>query len=146
MMYYNENTIIYFDGKFVKASEAKTDLYGQSLHYGYAVFEGLRSYQTENGICIFKAKEHYDRLHSSAEAVGIPFNISPEKLIELSYDLLQRNSFTEAYIRPLVICSPNMSLSKAKESYLAITAWEWTNGYLMNDLRVMTSSFRRPNP
>ena len=43
--YYNENTIIYLNGEFVKAAEAKTDLYGQSLHYGYAVFEGIRSYK-----------------------------------------------------------------------------------------------------
>ena len=42
-MYYNENTIIYFNGQFVKAAEAKIDLYSQSLHYGYAVFEGIRS-------------------------------------------------------------------------------------------------------
>ena len=45
-MYYNNDTIIYLNGEFVKASEAKTDLYGQSLHYGYGVFEGIRSYKT----------------------------------------------------------------------------------------------------
>ena len=47
--YYNENTVLYLDGAFVKASEAKVDLYGQSLHYGYAVFEGIRSYKTVSG-------------------------------------------------------------------------------------------------
>ena len=41
--YYNENTIIFLDGKFVKAAESKIDLYSQSLHYGFAVFEGIRS-------------------------------------------------------------------------------------------------------
>ena len=45
------------------------DLYSQSLHYGYAVFEGIRSYKTVNGETkIFKAVEHYDRLKNSAEA------------------------------------------------------------------------------
>ena len=60
--------ILYFNGEFVKAAEAKIDLYSQSLHYGYAVFEGIRSYKTINGETkIFKAKEHFERLRNSAE-------------------------------------------------------------------------------
>lgn len=145
-MYYGESTVVYFNGTFVKATEAKIDLYSQSLHYGYAVFEGIRAYQTRKGVRIFKAKEHYDRLRYSAEVMGIPFNTTTEELVSLTYELLERNGFTDAYIRPVVLCSPNMSLSKGKESYLAITAWEWTNGYLSNQMRIMTSSYRRPNP
>lgn len=145
-MYYGESTIVYFNGNFVKATEAKIDLYTQSLHYGYAVFEGIRSYHTANGTRIFKAKEHYDRLRYSAEVMGIPFSMSTEELIVLTYTLLEKNNFSDAYIRPVILCSPNMSLSKGKESYLAITAWEWTNGYLSNQMRIMTSSYRRPNP
>ena len=145
-MYYGDSTVVYFNGAFMKATDAKIDLYGQSLHYGYAVFEGIRSYHTENGTRIFKAKEHYDRLRYSAEVMGIPFNMSTEELIDLTYEVLQRNGFSDAYIRPVILCSPNMSLSKGKESHLAITAWEWTNGYLSNQMRIMTSSYRRPNP
>ncbi|HEX7844437.1 MAG TPA: aminotransferase class IV, partial [Chitinophagaceae bacterium] len=137
-MYYSENTIIYFNGQFIKAADAKTDLYSQSLHYGYAVFEGIRSYPVNGGTRIFKAKEHYDRLRRSAELVKMPFAYSTEELTELTYETLRRNNFTDAYIRPLVLCSPNMSLSKGRESYLAIETWEWTNGYLANKMRVMT--------
>ncbi len=144
-MYYNENTIIYFNGQLTKATEAKTDLYGQSLHYGYAVFEGIRSYPVNGGTKMFKGKEHYERLCRSAELMKIPFHYTPEQLVELTYEVLKQNNFTDAYIRPLVICSPNMSLSKAKESSLAIEAWEWTNGYMSNNMKVMTSSYRRPN-
>ncbi|HEV7783303.1 MAG TPA: branched-chain-amino-acid transaminase [Chitinophagaceae bacterium] len=145
-MYYNDNTVIYFNGKFVKAASAKTDLYSQSLHYGYAVFEGIRSYPVGDGTKIFKAKEHYDRLRHSAELMKMPFQYATEQLTELSYEVLNKNNFTDAYLRPIVFCSANMSLSKGKESYLAIEAWEWTNGYLANKMRVMTSSYRRPNP
>jgi len=145
-MYYNSNTIIYFNGEFVKAADAKMDLYSQSLHYGYAVFEGIKSYATTNGTKIFKAKEHYDRLRHSASVMQMPFDISTEELTRLSYELLEKNNFTNAYLRPVVFCSPNMSLSKGKEAYLTIIAWEWTNGYLSNKMRLMTSSFCRPNP
>ena len=143
--YYNDNTIIYFNGEFVKAAEAKTDLYSQSLHYGYAVFEGIRSYPVNGGTKMFKGKEHYDRLRRSAEVTRIPFNYSTEQLIELTYETLRRNELTDAYVRPIVLCSPNMSLSKGRESYLAIECWEWTNGYMSNQMKIMTSSYRRPN-
>lgn len=144
-MYYNENTIIYFNGQFIKAAEAKIDLYSQSLHYGYAVFEGIRSYPVSGGTKMFKGKDHYDRLRHSAEVMRIPFNYSTDQLVELTYETLHRNNFTDAYIRPIVLCSPNMSLSKGKESYLAIEAWEWTNGYMSNKMKIMTSTYRRPN-
>jgi branched-chain amino acid aminotransferase len=145
-MYYNENTVIYFNGAFVKAAEASTDLYSQSLHYGYAVFEGIRSYPVDGGTKIFKAKEHYDRLRHSASVMKIPFTYTSGQLTELSYEVLKQNNFTDAYLRPLVICSPNMGLSKGKKSYLTIQAWEWTNGYLCNKMRLMTSTYQRPNP
>lgn len=145
-MYYNNDTIIYFNGAFVKAADAKMDLYSQSLHYGYAVFEGIKSYKTASGTKIFKAKEHYDRLRHSASVMQMPFDINTEELIQLSYEVLEKNNFSDAYLRPVVFCSPNMALSKGKETYLTITAWEWTNGYLSNKMRLMTSSWCRPNP
>jgi len=145
-MYYNNNTIIYYNGNFVKASEASTNLYGQSLHYGYAVFEGIKSYKTDGGTKIFKAKEHYDRLRRSAELMHIPFEYTTDELTSLSYEVLERNGLSDAYLRPIVLCSPNMALSKGKESYLAIEAWEWSNGYMANKMRIMTSTFERPNP
>lgn len=144
-MYYNNDTIIYFNGAFVKAAEAKTDLYSQSLHYGYAVFEGIRSYPVGSSTKMFKGEEHYDRLRRSAQLMKMPFHYTTAQLTQLTYEVLKRNNFTNAYIRPIVLCSPNMSLSKGKECYLAIETWEWTNGYLSNQMHVMTSSYRRPN-
>lgn len=145
-MYYTNDTIIYFDNSFINASDGRLDLYSQSLHYGYAVFEGIRSYSIGDNPKIFKAKEHFERLTYSAAMMQIPFDYTVQELTNLSYELLAKNHLTEAYLRPLVVCSPNMSLSKGRESTLVIQAWDWTNGYLPNKLRVMTSPFRRPNP
>ncbi len=145
-MYFTQNTIIYFDGAFVKAADATMDLYSQSLHYGYAVFEGIKSYKTENGTKIFKAKEHYDRLRYSAETMRLPFAYTTQQLTDLTYEVLEKNNFSNAYIRPIVFCSPNMALSKGLKSFLAIEAWEWTGGYLSNKMRIMTSTYQRPNP
>jgi branched-chain amino acid aminotransferase len=145
-MYYNESTIIYWNGEFVKASEAKGDVYSQSLHYGYGVFEGIRAYNTSNGVKIFKAKEHYERMQFSCEAVGIPYPFNNKELEQLTYELLDLNGLKDAYIRPLVTCTPNMSLTKGRNAQLLIAAWEW-GAYLGNKLLdITTSSYRRISP
>lgn len=147
MAYYHNNTIIYLNGSFVKAAEATTDYYSQSLHYGYSVFEGIRSYRTASGETkIFKATEHYDRLKNSAVALNMPYNWDTNELIEATYIVLERNNLQNAYIRPIVFAPANMSFNPNTESYLMIAAWEM--GLFLGDklLRVMTSSFQRPNP
>ena len=145
--YYNENTIVYLNGKYVKASEAKVDLYGQTLHYGYGVFEGIRSYKKVSGETkIFKPIEHYDRLKHSAEALNMPYSWSAEELIEATYEVLRRNNLQDAYIRPLVYAPANMSFIPNTESNMVIEVWEM--GKFLGDklLRVMASPFQRPNP
>ena len=147
MAYYNENTVLWLDGNIVKASEAKTDLYGQSLHYGYAVFEGIRSYRTAAGATkIFKEVEHYERLRRSAEALNMPYRYSTRELIEATYDILEKNKLQDAYIRPVVYGPANMSFNPNTESYTVIQVWEMAPFLGEKLLRVMTSSFQRPNP
>ena len=108
-MYYNEHTIIYHNGELVKAADTKTDLFGQSLHYGYAVFEGIRSYKTVSGETrIFKEVEHYDRLKRSAEALNMPYPFDNNELIAATYQVLKKNNLKDAYIRHLVYAPANM--------------------------------------
>jgi len=147
MPYYNENTVLWLDGNIIKASEAKTDLYGQSLHYGYAVFEGIRSYRTAAGTTkIFKATEHYHRLRRSAEALNMPHNYDINEMIEATYQLLEKNNLQDAYIRPVVYGPANMSFNPNTEAYTVIQVWEMAPFLGEKLLRVMTSSFQRPNP
>lgn len=145
-MYYNKNTTLYLNGKFIKAVDATTDLYSQTLHYGYGVFEGIRAYQTANGTKIYKAVEHFERLRKSAELVNIPFQYDTDELIQVTYQVLKKNNLSDAYIRPLVYCSPNMSLTKPNEVYLMICAWEWGKYLGDNLLKLCLSSYQRPNP
>ncbi len=145
--YYNNNTIIYHNGAFVKAADTKMDLYSQSLHYGYSVFEGIRSYKTVNGETkIFKAVEHYDRLKASAEALNLPYTYNTDDLIEATYEVLRRNNLQDAYIRPVVYAPANMSFNLNTESFIVIEAWEMAPFLGDKLIRVFTSSFQRPNP
>ncbi|MEY4552031.1 MAG: branched-chain-amino-acid transaminase [Bacteroidota bacterium] len=145
--YYNENTVLFLNGAFVKAADAKMDFYSQSLHYGYSVFEGIRSYKTEDGTTkIFKATEHFDRFKVSAEAINLPYTYNTQDLIAQTYKLLELNNLGDAYIRPVVYAPANMSFTQNTESFIFIQAWEM--GPFLGDkrIRVMTSSFQRPNP
>lgn len=145
--YYKENTALWLNGALVKASEAKMDLYSQSLHYGYSVFEGIRSYRTQAGVTrIFKATEHYDRLRQSAGAMNMPYTWTLEELIEATYAVLSANGLQDAYIRPILYAPANMSFAANTESFLAIEAWEMQPFLGDKLLRVFTSSFQRPNP
>lgn len=145
--YYNEHTVLWLNGEFVKASEAKMDLYSQSLHYGYSVFEGIRSYKNIHGETkIFKAKEHYERLAESARLMNMPYTWTVEELIAANYEVLKRNNIQDAYIRPVVYAPANMSFAKNTESFIAIQAWEMQPFLGEKLLRIKTSSYQRPNP
>lgn len=145
--YYNDQTVLWLNGEYVKAVDAKMDYYSQSLHYGYSVFEGIRSYKTVSGETkIFKAAEHYERLKRSAAALNLPYHWTTEELIDATYELLKRNNLQDAYIRPVVYAPANMSFVKNEKSYIVIEVWEMQPFLGEKLLRVMTSSFQRPNP
>ncbi|MFT6054945.1 MAG: branched-chain amino acid aminotransferase [Roseivirga sp.] len=146
IMYYGESTIVFFDGEWLKATEAKFSLYSQSIHYGSGVFEGIRSYDANGEAAIFKAEAHYQRLLSSAAKMHINCPYSVEEFTEISYQLLDKNDLKNAYIRPLIFLGENMSLSPTDEVHVFFCAWEWGK-YLGDSLaKVMVSSFERPNP
>jgi branched-chain amino acid aminotransferase len=145
-MYYTKDTILFLNGKFIKAVDAHTDLYSQTLHYGFGVFEGIRSYETLNGTKIFKAYEHFERLKKSCALIGIPFTYETEDLIQIAYQLLGKNNLSDAYIRPLVYCGPNMQLTQTNEVYLMMCAWQWEKYHGDKQLKLCVSSYQRPNP
>jgi branched-chain amino acid aminotransferase len=110
------------------------------------VFEGIRAYDTENGVKLFKGLAHYERLKRSCELVNIPLNYSAQELVDITHEVLEKNGFKDAYIRPLVFCDPNMSLTRPNNVSVMICAWEW--GAYLGDkqLRLTISSYCRPHP
>jgi branched-chain amino acid aminotransferase len=139
--------MLWLDGAFLKAADARMDLYSQSLHYGYSVFEGIRSYKTAVGTTrIFKAADHYVRLKNSADSMNLPWHWDTEELIDTTYRLLELNNLQDAYIRPVVFAPANMSFVQNTRSHITIQVWEMQPFLGEKLLRVMTSSFQRPNP
>jgi len=144
MEYYNDDSVLFLGGEFVKAKNAGASLFTQTLHYGYGAFEGIRSYHTIHGTKIFKPYEHFARLKRSCELLSIPFNYSLEELTQISYQLLEKNNLSNAYIRPLVTTGEDLTLSAPRESSLMICAWEWDKYFVSKEASVCISSYQRP--
>ncbi|HLI94233.1 MAG TPA: aminotransferase class IV, partial [Puia sp.] len=82
----------------------------------------------------------------SAAALNMPYRYSTAEMIRATYEVLERNQQQDAYIRPVVYGPANMSFNPNTESFTVIQTWEMAPFLGEKMLRVMTSSFQRPNP
>ena len=97
----DKDGVIWHDGKMVPWREATTHVLTHSLHYGLAVFEGLRAYSTPKGPAIFRLKEHIDRLFASAHIYMMPMPFSKEILEKACLDVVRENKLESCYVRPI---------------------------------------------
>jgi branched-chain amino acid aminotransferase len=94
-----EDKKIWIDGKFVDYGEAKIHVLTHGLHYGTGVFEGIRSYTTNNGSAIFRLDDHVKRLFNSAKAYFMHLDYTKEEIIQSSINTVKANNLDECYIR-----------------------------------------------
>jgi len=140
---------IWHDGKLVPWRDATTHVLTHSLHYGLAVFEGVRAYKTDIGTAIFRLKEHTERLFNSAHIYLMKIPYTPEQLMEAQKEVVRANKLESCYIRPIAFYgSEKMGVSpKGASVHVAIAAWPW-GAYLGPEalekgIRVKTSSYAR---
>jgi branched-chain amino acid aminotransferase len=140
---------IWMDGKLVDWRDAKLHVLTHSLHYGMAVFEGVRAYKTAKGTAIFRLNEHTRRLFNSAKIFQMVIPYSFEQMLEAQKQTIRANKLDSCYIRPLVwIGSEKMGVSaKGNTIHSSIAVWPW-GAYLGEDglnkgIKVKTSSFTR---
>jgi branched-chain amino acid aminotransferase len=144
--------VIWINGEFVAWEDAKVHVLSHALHYGTAVFEGIRAYETERGTAIFRHHDHLNRLEQSARLYYMELPNTREELREVTHELIGRNGFKSCYIRPLVFRgSGPMGLNPLENKVEAMIAvWEW-GAYLgeegkLNGVRAKVSSWRRISP
>lgn len=140
---------IWHDGKLVPWREATTHVLTHSLHYGLAVFEGVRAYNTIKGTAIFRLKEHTQRLLNSAHIYMMKIPYSLETLMEAQKEVVRANKLESCYLRPIAFYgSEKMGVSpKGNTVHVSIAAWPW-GAYLGAEaiekgIRVKTSSYAR---
>jgi branched-chain amino acid aminotransferase len=142
--------LIWLDGEMVPWREAQVHVLTHTFHYGLGVFEGVRAYKTpDRGTCIFRLKEHTDRLFRSAHILGMAMPFDKDTLNEAQRAVVRENNLEEAYLRPMCFYgSEGMGLRADNlRTHVMVAAWEWPS-YMDPDARdrgikVRTSSFTR---
>ena len=142
---------IWTNGEFVKWEDAKVHVLTHALHYGSAVFEGIRAYETDRGPAIFRHIDHLERLERSASLFHIDMPFGLEELRQATHELIVRNKLNSCYIRPIVYRGyGEMGLFPLNVPVeVAIAVWPW-GAYLGEDgqrsgIRAKVSSWRRLN-
>ena len=152
MAWDDKETKVWFDGEFVEWKDANISVLSHVVHYGTSVFEGIRAYENENGVGVFRLKEHVQRLFDSAKIYKIDIPFTQEEIEEAILETLRVNDLGACYIRPIVFrgygelgvnplgCPVNV----------VIAAWEW-GSYLgeegmANGVDIGVSSWRKPAP
>ncbi len=140
---------IWHDGKLVPWRDATTHVLTHSLHYGLAVFEGVRAYHTASGTAIFRLREHTDRLFNSAHIYRMEIPYDKATLMAAQREVVRANKLDSCYIRPIAFYgSEKMGVSpRGAKVHVSIAAWPW-GAYLGEEglekgIRVKTSSYSR---
>jgi branched-chain amino acid aminotransferase len=139
--------IIYIDGKYLPADQARISVFDHGFLYGDGVFEGIRAY---NGR-VFRLKEHLDRMYDSAKTIDLHPPLSKNELSEVICELLKKNKLDNAYIRPIIsrgVGDLGLDPRKCPKPSVIVIATSW--GAMYGDLyekglRAITVSVRR-NP
>ena len=152
MAWDDKATKVWIDGEFVEWKDANISVLSHVVHYGTSVFEGIRAYENENGVGVFRLKEHVQRLFDSAKIYKIDIPFTQEEIEEAILETLRVNDLGACYIRPIVFrgygelgvnplgCPVNV----------VIAAWEW-GSYLgeegmANGVYIGVASWRKPAP
>lgn len=140
---------IWKDGELVEWREATIHVLTHSLHYGMAVFEGVRAYKAKDGTAIFRLKEHTQRLMNSAKIFRMQVPFDMDTLVDAQRQVVRANEFDACYLRPLIwIGSEKLGISATGNTiHVAIAAWKLApylgEENLVKGIRVKTSSFSR---
>jgi branched-chain amino acid aminotransferase len=144
---------IWMNGELVEAQKATVPFLIPALHYGAAVFEGIRAYATDKGPAVFRLKEHVERLVDSARILGfreLPW--TEQDIANAIKEVVRANGLESCYIRPLIYMdgTPGSLNIDAGKPALGIAAWEWNNYLgeeaLAKGIRANVSTFTRHHP
>ena len=95
--------VVFLNGEIIPADQARVGVMTHAISYGTGCFEGIRGYYnpTTDEVYVFRAREHYERLHRSCRILSMTLPYSVDELIEITSELIRRNGFHEnCYIRP----------------------------------------------
>ena len=139
----------YFQKQFVPLSEARIGIMTHALHYGTAVFEGIRGNwnSQEQQLYLFRLKEHYERMLNGCKVLKMDLPYTLDELCQITIELVKKCDFREdIYIRPVAYKSSEslgVRLHDLDCDFL-VFAFPWGPYLDMDKARCCVSSWRRP--
>ncbi|PNS07389.1 branched-chain amino acid transaminase [Solilutibacter silvestris] len=142
---------IWHNGQVKPWAEATTHVMSHALHYGSSVFEGVRCYDTPHGPAIFRLEDHTKRLFASARIHEIEIPYTPEQISEAHREIVRRNGFREAYLRPIAFRGlGGFGLSADTPVDVSVATWKMGaylgEGVLEQGIDACVSSWQRFAP
>jgi branched-chain amino acid aminotransferase len=140
---------IWMNGEMKDWDSARVHILTHALHYGTAVFEGIRCYKTKKGPAVFRLKDHIERLFSGLHIYRMKIPYKKEDLCKAVCELIKENGLSACYIRPIVYVGYNeMGLFPLNNPVdVAIAVWPWGSYLgeegLRNGIRCKISSWAR---
>jgi len=139
--------LVWFDGQYLKWEEAKVPIFVHALHYGTAVFEGIRAYSSDDNLYIFRLKDHMQRLHKSANVYSFTTKFSVDELCSAAVELIRKNAIREScYIRPLTFVGLHgidLNVTKNSPTHTTIIIFPFAKYFSGDGISVCISSWRR---
>ena len=139
----------YFQKKYVPLAEAKIGIMTHAIHYGTALFEGIRGNWNEKQeqLYFFRLKEHYQRLQEGCRLLKIDLPYSVDELSDITVEVAQRSGFKEdIYIRPVAYTSSEalgVRLHNLEHDFM-VFAIPWGPYLDVDKARCGIASWRRP--
>lgn len=139
-------------GKLVPWDDARIHIGSHVIHYGSAVFEGIRCYKTRKGSAVFRLDAHTERLFNSAKIYWMEIPWTRDEVDAAILETVGANKLEACYIRPVVYRGPGPlgvnPLGSPVE--LSVMVWDWGK-YLGQDaleqgIDVCVSSWTRMAP
>ena len=144
----NRDGYIWHNGNLVEWKTANIHVLNHGLHYASCVFEGERAYKGK----IFETKKHTERLFNSAHSLDMEIPYSKNEIEKAKDLLLEKNSLSDAYVRPVVWRGSEMMAVSAQSTKInvAIAVWEWPSYFdpdqKMQGIKLDIAKWRRPSP
>ncbi|MFH1652160.1 MAG: branched-chain amino acid transaminase [Chloroflexota bacterium] len=139
----------YFRKEFVPLEEARVGVMTHALHYGTAIFEGIRGNWNEKKkqMYLFRLAEHYQRLERGCRVMKIELAHSVEEMCRITVELARKCAFKEdIYVRPLAFKSSQalgVRLHNLEDDFLVFPI-PWGPYLDMDKARCAVSSWHRP--
>lgn len=148
-----ESRYTWMNGRMIPTAEATIPFLTAGFHYGIAIFEGIRAYTGDQGVGVFRLRDHMVRFEHSCEILGfrdLPYSV--EQLVDAVVETVRANDYGDSYIRPLIWLAEggwNLTLDTGKP-HVGIAVWK-ESVYLGQrspdeGLRACVSSYPRHHP